>query len=182
MIDTPMLTHPLGIFLVRFVRLGHYLKTVGKMAAAARTAAPPRKRDRNLPPKMQGERPVRWGLHPPPRTPALNDHRPASRNIRSAGGGDTRIFLELEVRRIDCRGCGKVKRETARIEAGSVSLPRSASWLDEFRREIMAFPAGRYTDQVDAFSQALKRAFTDRPGKIGVGIIGPGGRINWLDT
>jgi hypothetical protein len=25
--------------------------------------------------------------------------------------GDTRIFLELEVRRLDCRNCGKVKRE-----------------------------------------------------------------------
>src|SRR2546421_6716098 len=25
--------------------------------------------------------------------------------------GDTRIFLELEVRRVDCRRCGKVKRE-----------------------------------------------------------------------
>ena len=76
----------------------------------------------------------------------------------------------------------RMNAQTARIEAGSVSLPRSAGWLDEFRREIMAFPAGHYTDQVDAFSQALKRAFTDRPRKIGVGIIGPGGRINWLDT
>src|SRR5262249_10113175 len=36
-------------------------------------------------------------------------------------------------------------------------------------------------DQVDAFSQALKRAFTNRRGEIGVGIIGPGGRIEWLD-
>jgi transposase len=25
--------------------------------------------------------------------------------------GDTRIFLELEVRRVECRRCGKVKRE-----------------------------------------------------------------------
>ena len=25
--------------------------------------------------------------------------------------GDTRIFLELEVRRLDCRNCGRVKRE-----------------------------------------------------------------------
>jgi predicted phage terminase large subunit-like protein len=43
--------------------------------------------------------------------------------------------------------------QTARIEAGSVVLPRRAPWLDEFRRELMAFPAGRYDDQVDALSQ-----------------------------
>src|SRR5262249_32717783 len=40
----------------------------------------------------------------------------------------------------------RMNAQTARIEAGSVSLPRSASWLDEFRREIMfvatARPAG----------------------------------------
>ena len=60
----------------------------------------------------------------------------------------------------------RMNAQTARIEAGSVSLPRSASWLDEFRREMMAFPAGRYTDQVDAFSQALDRAFNRRGGEI----------------
>src|SRR4026209_513410 len=31
--------------------------------------------------------------------------------VRDLSCGDTRIFLELEVRRIDCRHCGKVKRE-----------------------------------------------------------------------
>src|SRR3974390_2960969 len=31
--------------------------------------------------------------------------------VRDLGCGDTRIFLELEVRRLDCRNCGKVKRE-----------------------------------------------------------------------
>src|SRR5690242_65537 len=33
------------------------------------------------------------------------------RHVRDLSCGDTRIFLELEVRRIDCRYCGKVKRE-----------------------------------------------------------------------
>jgi hypothetical protein len=36
------------------------------------------------------------------------------RKVRRVGDlscGDTRIFLELEVRRLDCRRCGKVKRE-----------------------------------------------------------------------
>jgi predicted phage terminase large subunit-like protein len=53
----------------------------------------------------------------------------------------------------------RMTAQSARIEAGSVSLPSRAGWLDEFRRELVAFPAGRYTDQVDAFSQALHRAF-----------------------
>jgi len=33
------------------------------------------------------------------------------RRVRDLSCGDTRMFLELEVRRIDCRRCGKVKRE-----------------------------------------------------------------------
>ena len=31
--------------------------------------------------------------------------------VRDLSCGETRIFLELEVRRLDCRNCGKVKRE-----------------------------------------------------------------------
>lgn len=48
--------------------------------------------------------------------------------------------------------------QTSRIEAGSVFLPKSAPWLDEFRHELLAFPHAPHDDQVDAFSQALKRA------------------------
>jgi len=33
------------------------------------------------------------------------------RRVRDLSCGDTRIFLELEVRRVECRGCSKVKRE-----------------------------------------------------------------------
>ena len=33
------------------------------------------------------------------------------RRVRDLSCADTRMFLELEVRRIDCRRCGKVKRE-----------------------------------------------------------------------
>lgn len=34
-----------------------------------------------------------------------------TRRVRDLSCGDTRIYLELEVRRVQCRGCGKVKRE-----------------------------------------------------------------------
>jgi transposase len=33
------------------------------------------------------------------------------RRVRDLSCGDTRIFLELEVRRVDCGNCGNVKRE-----------------------------------------------------------------------
>jgi predicted phage terminase large subunit-like protein len=56
----------------------------------------------------------------------------------------------------------RMNAHTARIEAGCVHLPRRASWLDEFRREMMAFPVGKLDDQVDALSQALDRAFLKR--------------------
>ena len=56
----------------------------------------------------------------------------------------------------------RMNAETARIEAGAVSLPRRAPWLEELKRELLAFPNGRYDDQVDALSQALKRAFERR--------------------
>jgi len=34
-----------------------------------------------------------------------------TRRVRDLSTGDTRIYLEIEVRRVQCRGCGKVKRE-----------------------------------------------------------------------
>jgi predicted phage terminase large subunit-like protein len=57
----------------------------------------------------------------------------------------------------------RMSAQTARIEAGSVLLPKQAPWLDEFRREVLDFPASRHSDQVDALSQALKRAFAPPP-------------------
>lgn len=56
----------------------------------------------------------------------------------------------------------RMNAHTARIEASCVHLPRRAAWLEEFRRELMPFPAGKQDDQVDAFSQALDRAFLHR--------------------
>jgi predicted phage terminase large subunit-like protein len=53
----------------------------------------------------------------------------------------------------------RMNAHTAKIEAGYVHLTRHASWLGEFRRELMAFPACKHDDQVDALSQALDRAF-----------------------
>lgn len=44
---------------------------------------------------------------------------------------------------------------SAKIEGGSVLLPITASWLDEFKDELLAFPYGKHDDQVDAISQLI---------------------------
>ncbi len=44
---------------------------------------------------------------------------------------------------------------SAMIEAGRVLLPFEASWLGEFKHELLAFPSSRHDDQVDALSQML---------------------------
>ena len=49
----------------------------------------------------------------------------------------------------------RLEAQSAVIEAGHVLLPAKAPWLDEFRAEILAFPHGRYDDQVDSVSQFL---------------------------
>jgi predicted phage terminase large subunit-like protein len=49
----------------------------------------------------------------------------------------------------------RLSAQSAKIEAGQLLLPAKAPWLEDFKAEILAFPAGRYDDQVDALSQFL---------------------------
>jgi len=42
------------------------------------------------------------------------------------------------------------------FESGRVRLPRSASWKDEYVREITGFPGTKHDDQVDSTAQALE--------------------------
>ncbi len=49
----------------------------------------------------------------------------------------------------------RLEAQSAKIEAGHVLLPRTAPWLDDFLLEILAFPYGRFDDQVDSVSQFL---------------------------
>ena len=44
---------------------------------------------------------------------------------------------------------------SALIEAGRFYLPKEASWLVEFERELLAFPKAPHDDQVDALAQYL---------------------------
>jgi len=49
----------------------------------------------------------------------------------------------------------RMNGETAKLEAGSLILPKAAPWLDEFMMEFLAFPGGKHDDQIDALSQFL---------------------------
>jgi predicted phage terminase large subunit-like protein len=44
----------------------------------------------------------------------------------------------------------RMSRQQGRFEAGRILLPNEASWLADFENELLAFPSGRYDDQVDA--------------------------------
>jgi predicted phage terminase large subunit-like protein len=44
------------------------------------------------------------------------------------------------------------------IERGRVYLPEDAPWLDEFLKEVLAFPSAKHDDQVDSLSQFLRWA------------------------
>jgi predicted phage terminase large subunit-like protein len=49
---------------------------------------------------------------------------------------------------------------SAEFESGRARLPRSASWKEEYIREITGFPGTKYDDQVDSTSQALEHLKT----------------------
>jgi len=47
------------------------------------------------------------------------------------------------------------------FEGGNVLLPKEASWLADYKNELLAFPKAKHDDQVDATTQAL--AWADEP-------------------
>lgn len=49
----------------------------------------------------------------------------------------------------------RMHAQTVKIEAGQVFIPSGASWLEEFKREVLQFPRGRFDDQIDSLSQYL---------------------------
>jgi predicted phage terminase large subunit-like protein len=50
----------------------------------------------------------------------------------------------------------RMARQQGRFEAGRILLPYEASWLPELENELLAFPYGRYDDQVDALLLSLE--------------------------
>lgn len=49
----------------------------------------------------------------------------------------------------------RLNTQIARLETGKFKIPANAHWLDEFRRECLAFPNGKNDDMVDSLSQFL---------------------------
>jgi hypothetical protein len=43
----------------------------------------------------------------------------------------------------------------AKIDGGMILIPREAAWLRAFKHELLAFPNGKYDDQVDSMAQFL---------------------------
>ena len=100
------------------------------------------------------------------------------RRVRDLSCGDTRIFLELEVRRIDCRRCGKVKRErldfladnplyTKRFAYYVGRRCRSATIKDVAAELKLDWHTVKVLDQQYMEAQ-LKRAGTPSPRVIGI--------------
>ncbi len=100
------------------------------------------------------------------------------RRVRDLSCGDTRIFLELEVRRVDCRRCGKVKRERLAFLADNPLYTkrfayfvgrrcRQATIKDVAKELALDWQTVKVLEQQYMEAQ-LKRAGTPAPQVIGV--------------
>jgi predicted phage terminase large subunit-like protein len=58
--------------------------------------------------------------------------------------------LNVVGRHPDADKVTRMSRQQGRFEAGRILLPKEALWLADFENELLAFPYGRYDDQVDA--------------------------------
>jgi len=58
--------------------------------------------------------------------------------------------LDVVGRKPDTDKQTRMSRQQGRFEAGRILLPQEARWLADFENELLAFPSGRYDDQVDA--------------------------------
>jgi predicted phage terminase large subunit-like protein len=77
--------------------------------------------------------------------------------VEDTSSGMGLIQLLKEVPRLDVGGrkpdtdkVTRMSRQQGRFEAGRILLPAEALWLADFENELLAFPSGRYDDQVDA--------------------------------
>jgi len=64
----------------------------------------------------------------------------------------------------------RMAAQTAPIEAGAVHIPARAPWVEEFKKEILSFPASKHDDQIDGAisstparirSRSARRGFWD---------------------
>ncbi len=65
------------------------------------------------------------------------------------------------------------------IEAGRVFFPKNAPWTADFLSEILAFPNGKFDDQVDSMTQFLiwqRDGERRRPSELNLYFFGAGSR------
>lgn len=94
----------------------------------------------------------------------MADHwKPTQIMIETTGMGEAVRQLIDRTHKYDIRGIQqkidkitRLSRVIARFESNQVLLPREADWLDDFMKEILAFPNGRNDDQVDALLMVLE--------------------------
>jgi predicted phage terminase large subunit-like protein len=92
-------------------------------------------------------------------------HRATAVLIEDKASG-TQLIAELNVpnmlqgtsvlaRKVDQDKVSRVEGISAMIEGEQLLFPHDAPWLSEFKAELLAFPNGRFADQVDALTQLL---------------------------
>ena len=91
-----------------------------------------------------------------------NVHKPNSLLVENKASG---ISLIQSLRHQGLQGVNEIDPEkdkktrmhgqTSKLSARSLILPKTAPWLGDFMSEYLAFPGGRYDDQMDALSQFL---------------------------
>lgn len=70
----------------------------------------------------------------------------------------------------------RVEAVTGTLEAKRVFLPNEAPWLLDFERELLAFNAGKYDDQVDAFTLALSQVAARAERAYNLAVVAPSRR------
>jgi predicted phage terminase large subunit-like protein len=89
-------------------------------------------------------------------------HKPDTILVEEAGLLARTLIKDLKAAGLPAVGVipegDKLTRVSIQLEKftnGQVLFPREAPWLVDFENELLAFPNGRYDDQVDALIQAL---------------------------
>jgi len=85
----------------------------------------------------------------------IEDHASGTQLIQLLRAEDARGVPSPVARRPESDKQSRAMGVSAMIEAGRVHLPDDATWLAEFKTELMGFPNTRFDDQVDALSQLL---------------------------
>jgi transposase len=100
-----------------------------------------------------------------------------TRRVRDLGCGDTRVYLEIEVRRVQCRGCGKVKRERLEFLADNpFYTKRFAHYVGRRCRQATIKDIGEELDldwdTVKALEKQYMQAQLAKAGRPGPKVIG----------